>query len=52
MTNLTELKSQAYDLIANIEFLQNKLREVNIAIAEESKKQQENGQSSNSDNSN
>jgi hypothetical protein len=43
MTNLTELKAQAYDLLANIEFLQSKLREVNIAIAEETKKQQESG---------
>ena len=50
MTNLQELKAQAYDLLANIEFLQLKLREVNAQIAEESKK--ENGQSSNSDNSN
>jgi len=50
MTNLTELKAQAYDLLANIEFLQMKLREVNAAIAEESKK--ENGQPGNSDNSN
>jgi hypothetical protein len=52
MTNLTELKAQAYDLLANIEFLQSKLREVNMAIAEETKKQQESGQSGNSNNSN
>jgi hypothetical protein len=50
MTNLQELKAQAYDLLANIEFLQLKLREVNAQIAEQSK--QENGQSSNSDSSN
>ena len=50
MTNLTELKAQAYDLLANIEFLQMKLREVNAQIAEQSKK--ENGQSGNSDHSN
>jgi len=43
MTNLTELKAQAYDLLANIEFLQAKLREVNVAIAEQAKKEQENG---------
>jgi hypothetical protein len=43
MTNLTELKAQAYDLLANIEFLQSKLREFNMAIAEETKKQQESG---------
>ncbi len=50
MTNLQELKAQAYDLLANIEFLQLKLREVNAQIAEQSK--QENGQSGNSDSSN
>jgi hypothetical protein len=50
MTNLQELKAQAYDLLANIEFLQLKLREVNAQIAEETKK--ENGQSGNSDSSN
>ena len=43
MTNLTELKAQAYDLLANIEFLQSKLREVNMTIAEEMKKEKENG---------
>lgn len=43
MANVTELKAQAYDLLANIEFLQAKLREVNIAIAEETKKEQESG---------
>jgi hypothetical protein len=51
MANVTELKAQAYDLLANIEFLQSKLREVNIAIAEENKKQQESG-SKHSDDSN
>lgn len=49
MTNLQELKAQAYDLLANIEFLQSKLREVNIAIAEQSKKQQESGSTTNND---
>jgi hypothetical protein len=43
MANVTELKAQAYDLLANIEFLQSKLREVNMTIAEETKKQQESG---------
>ena len=43
MANVTELKAQAYDLLANIEFLQSKLREVNMTIAEEMKKEQENG---------
>lgn len=51
MANVTELKAQAYDLLANIEFLQSKLREVNIAIAEETKKQQQSG-SQHSNNSN
>jgi len=51
MTNVTELKAQAYDLLANIEFLQAKLREVNMTIAEEMKKEQENG-SKHSDDSN
>jgi hypothetical protein len=51
MANVTELKAQAYDLLANIEFLQSKLREVNMAIAEETKKQQESG-SKHSDDSN
>ena len=50
MTNLTELKAQAYDLIGNIEWLQGKLREVNIAIAEETKKQQESGSEHSDDN--
>lgn len=39
MDKLQELKAQAYDLLANIEWLQAKLRETNQAIAEESKKQ-------------
>jgi len=51
MANVQELKAQAYDLLANIEFLQAKLRDVNIAIAEETKKQQESG-SKHSDDSN
>ena len=51
MDKLQELKAQAYDLLANIEWLQAKLREVNQQIAEESKKQQESGQSNHSNNS-
>jgi len=51
MANVTELKAQAYDLIANITFLENKLREINAAIAEQSKKEKENG-SKHSDDSN
>jgi prefoldin subunit 5 len=43
MDKLQELKAQAYDLLANIEWLQGKLREVNMAIAEETKKQQDSG---------
>lgn len=39
--NLTELKSKAYDILANIEYLQKELQNVNQAIAEEMKKQQE-----------
>lgn len=38
MDKLTELKAQAYDLLANIEWLQAKLRECNQAIAEETQK--------------
>ena len=49
MDKLQELKAQAYDLLANIEWLQGKLREVNIAIAEETKKQQESGSTDNND---
>lgn len=36
--DIKELKATAYDLIANIEFLQSKLKEINTLIAEESKK--------------
>jgi hypothetical protein len=50
MANVMELKAQAYDLLANIEFLQSKLREVNMAIAEETKKQQESGSEHSDDN--
>lgn len=37
--DLKDLKSTAYDLLANIEYLQSKLREVNLKIAEQSKEQ-------------
>jgi uncharacterized protein involved in exopolysaccharide biosynthesis len=52
MDKLQELKAAAYDLLANIEWLQAKLRETNQQIAEEAKKQQDNGQSGNSDRGN
>jgi hypothetical protein len=47
MANVQELKAQAYDLLANIECLQLKLREVNVQIAEETKKENEPGHSNN-----
>ena len=37
--DLKELKAAAYDLFANIEYLQSKLREVNMKIAELAKEQ-------------
>ena len=36
--NLTELKAKAYDLLAQLEYLQKQLKEVNQQIAEEMKK--------------
>jgi hypothetical protein len=36
--NLTELKAQAYDILAQIEYLQKKLQETNQQIGEELKK--------------
>lgn len=39
--NLTELKAQAYDILAQIEFLQKKLQETNAQIGEELNKQKE-----------
>jgi hypothetical protein len=39
--NLTELKAAAYDALANIEFWQRKLQEINQQIAEEAKKTEE-----------
>jgi hypothetical protein len=36
--NLTELKAKAYDLLANLEYIQKQLQEVNQQIAEEMQK--------------
>lgn len=41
--NLTELKAQAYDILAQIEYLQKQLQETNAKIAEELNKQKEEG---------
>ena len=42
--NLTELKAQAYDILAQIEYLQKQLQETNAKIGEEIEKQKnENG---------
>lgn len=38
---LTELKAQAYDILAQIEFLQKKLQETNQSIAEQMQKEDE-----------
>jgi hypothetical protein len=35
--NLIELKAQAYDLLAQLEYIQKQLQEVNLKIAEEMK---------------
>ena len=43
--NLTELKAQAYDILAQIEYLQKKLQETNQAIGEKIKQESEDGQS-------
>jgi hypothetical protein len=51
MDKLLQLKAAAYDLLANIEWLQIKLRETNQQIAEEAKKQ-DNGQPTDSDRGN
>jgi hypothetical protein len=37
--DLKDLKSTAYDLLANIEYLQAKLREINLKIAELAKEE-------------
>lgn len=39
--NLTELKAQAYDILAQIEYLQKKLQETNQAIGEKIKQESE-----------
>ena len=39
--NLTELKAAAYDAIANVEYWQKKLQEINQQIAEEANKKEE-----------
>lgn len=38
---LTELKASAYDTLANIEYLQKKLQEINQAIAAQIEKENE-----------
>jgi hypothetical protein len=38
---LTELKAAAYDALANVEYWQRKLQEINQQIAEEAKKSEE-----------
>lgn len=48
--DLKDLKSTAYDLLANIEYLQSKLRELNIKIAELA--QQENDRATNTTDNN
>jgi len=40
--NLTELKASAYDLLAQLEYLQKQLQEVNQKIAEEMKQNEGN----------
>ena len=39
--SLTELKAQAYDILAQIEYLQKKLQETNQAIGEKLKEESE-----------
>lgn len=38
MEKIKELKSEAYDILANIEALQRRMQQINQAIAEESSK--------------
>jgi hypothetical protein len=45
--NVTELKAKAYDLLANIEYLQKQLQEVNQQIAEQMQKDENNSSTSN-----
>ena len=42
--DLINLKAQAYDIIAQLEFLQNKLKETNDQIAEKIKEQNDNNE--------
>lgn len=49
MDKLQTLKAAAYDLLANIEWLQARLRETNQQISEETKKQQESGSTDSND---
>ena len=42
--DLITLKASAYDLIAQLEFLQNKLKETNDQIAEKIKEQNDNNE--------
>ena len=39
--NLKELKAHAYDLLANIEYLQEELRKTNVAIAQAAQAEKE-----------
>jgi hypothetical protein len=41
MDNITSLKATAYDLLANLEYIQKQLQEVNQKIAEEMKKNED-----------
>jgi hypothetical protein len=38
--NINDLKAKAYDTLVQIEILQNSLKQINIAIAEEIQKEQ------------
>jgi uncharacterized protein YukE len=43
--NLTELKAQAYDILAQIEYLQKKLQDTNLEISKLLKENEGEGQS-------
>jgi hypothetical protein len=47
---INDLKAMAYDILANIDFLQKKLNQVNAEIAKQSQEQKENGTNNNSSN--
>lgn len=49
-TQLTQLKAQAYDLVANIEWLESKLRETNAQIQKIATEIKDNGSAISSDN--